>query len=78
MNNTTKAKYELAKKMLAGSIDVDEVVLMSGLPKNEVEQLKTEITPVSPEIQKLQELDTVDLNIGQILFDDFPDGEDTL
>ena len=26
MNNTTKEKYELAKKMLKGKIDVDEVV----------------------------------------------------
>ena len=72
MNNTTKAKYELATKMLKGHIDIDEVVLMSGLSKEVVEQLNEEINPKNSEAQILKDLDTVDLNIGQILFDNLP------
>ena len=63
MNNTTKGQYELAKKMLKGHIDIDEVVLMSGLSKEIVEQLNEEINPKNSEIQILKDLDTVDLNI---------------
>lgn len=72
MNNTTKAKYELASKMLKGHIDIDEVVLMSGLSKEVVEQLNEEINPKNSEAQIIKDLDTVDLNIGQILFDNLP------
>jgi len=72
MNNTTKAKYELASKMLRGHIDIDEVVLMSGLSKEVVEQLNEEINPKNSEAQIIKDLDTVDLNIGQILFDNLP------
>ena len=68
MNNTTKGQYELAKKMLKGHIDIDEVVLMSGLSKEVVEQLNEEINPKNSEVQILKDLDTVDLNIGEILF----------
>lgn len=73
MNNTTKAKYELASKMLKGNIEIDEVVLMTGLSKEVVEQLKEEVNPTNPDIEILKKLDTVDFNIGQILFDDMPD-----
>ncbi len=72
MNNTTKGQYELARKMLKGHIDIDEVVLMSGLSKEIVEQLNEEINPKNSEIQILKDLDTVDLNIGEILFDNLP------
>ena len=43
MNNTTKAKYDLASKMLKGNIPVEEVVLMSGLSEEEVKKLKFEL-----------------------------------
>ena len=72
MNNTNKAKYELATKMLKGHIDIDEVVLMSGLSKEVVEQLNEEINPKNSEAQIIKDLDTVDLNIGKILFDNLP------
>ncbi len=77
MNNTTKAKYELATKMLKGKIDVEEVVLMSGLTTEEVEKLKEEVMPHNSEVEMLKNLDNVDLNIGQILFDNLP-AEDEL
>lgn len=72
MNNTTKAKYELAEKMLKGRIDIDEVVMMSGLPKAEVEKLADGLEVNNPEVEMLKNLDTVDLNIGEILFDNLP------
>ncbi len=43
MNNTTKAKYDLAARMLKGNIPVEEVVLMSGLTEEEVKKLKFEL-----------------------------------
>lgn len=72
MNNTTKAKYELATKMLKGRIDASEVVLMSGLPLEEVLKIKESIEPNSSDAEILKNLDTVDLNIGEILFDNLP------
>lgn len=72
MNNTEKAKYELAKKMLKGRIEVDEVVLMSGLPKDEVIKMDEEINPKNSEADLLKKHDTVDFNIGEILIDNLP------
>ncbi|MCM1082581.1 MAG: hypothetical protein NC393_01390 [Clostridium sp.] len=73
MNNTTKQKYELAKKMLKGKIEIDEVALMTGLSEEVLKELKEEVAPESKDVQILKNLDTVDLDIGQILYDDFPD-----
>lgn len=78
MNNTKKAQYELATKMLKGKIDVDEVVLMSGLSTEEVEKLKEEVVPHNTEAEMLKNLDTVDLNIGEILFDNLPAEDEEL
>lgn len=78
MNNTKKAQYELATKMLKGKIDVDEVVLMSGLSTDEVEKLKEEVVPHNTEAEMLKNLDTVDLNIGEILFDNLPAEDEEL
>ncbi len=43
MNNTTKAKYDLAARMLKGNIPVEEVVNMSGLTEEEVKKLQFEL-----------------------------------
>ena len=75
MNNTTKQKYELAKKMLKGKIEIDEVALMTGLSEDVLKELKEEVAPESKDVQILKNLDTVDLDIGQILYDNFPDEE---
>ena len=45
MNKTTKAKYDLATRMLKVDISVDEVALMSGLTVEEIEKLKAGIEP---------------------------------
>ena len=55
MNNSTKAKYELAEKMLKGHIDIDEVVLMSGLSKDEVTKLADGLEINNPEVQRLKD-----------------------
>lgn len=43
MNNTTKARYDLAARMLKGNIPVEEVVAMSGLTEEEVKKLQFEL-----------------------------------
>lgn len=45
MNKTTKAKYDLATRMLKADISIDEVALMSGLTIDEIEKLKAGIEP---------------------------------
>lgn len=72
MNNTTKAKYDMAEKMLKGRIEVDEVVLMTGLPKEDIEKLKKELDDKNP-ANKFEGMDVHDLNIGSVIFDDYDD-----
>ena len=70
MNNTTKAKYDLAERMLKGRVDVDEVVMMSGLTREQVEELKDKVVPKNTDAEILSKYDTVDLDIGPLLYDD--------
>ena len=78
MNNTTKAKVELATKMLKGKIDIDEVAIMTGLPEEQLKTIADEVVPKNTDAEILKNLDTVDLNIGPILFDDLPAGEEDM
>lgn len=78
MNNTTKQKVMLATKMLKGKIDIEEVEMMTGLPKEQLLAIKDEVTPQNTDAEILKNLDTVDLDIGPILLDDMPAGEDEL
>lgn len=43
MNRTTKAKYDLAERMLKVHIEPAEVAIMSDLPLEEVEKLKANL-----------------------------------
>lgn len=43
MNRTTKAKYDLAERMLNVYIEPAEVAMMSDLPLEEVEKLKANL-----------------------------------
>ena len=45
MNNTEKAKVDVARRMLKGKIPADEVILMTGLDESLVKKLEEEITP---------------------------------
>ena len=78
MNNTTKAKVELATKMLKGKIDIDEVAIMTGLPEEQLKAIADEVVAKNTDAEILKNLDTVDLNIGPILFDDLPAGEEDM
>jgi hypothetical protein len=78
LNNTTKAKYDMAARMLKGRIEAEEVALMSGLSIEEVNKLKEEVVPQNSEVEMLKNLDSVDLNIGEILYDDLPAEDEDL
>lgn len=72
MNNTTKQKYDVATRMLKGKIDVEEVALMTGLPIDELNKLKEEVVPNNTDAEILKNLDNVDLDIGELLYDNLP------
>lgn len=78
MNNTTKAKYDMATRMLKGHIDVDEVALMTGLPVDELTALKEKVAPKNKDAEILEKYDNVDLDIGTLLFDDLPAEDEEL
>ena len=46
---------------------------MTGLSEDVLKELKEEVAPENKDVQILKNLDTVDLDIGQILYDNFPD-----
>lgn len=73
MNNTTKAKYDMAEKMLKGHIAVDEVVLMSGLSKEEVQTMYEQIENSNPEAKYFKNLDFKDFDLGRVIIDDYDD-----
>ena len=75
MNNTEKAKVDVAKRMLKGKIPADEVILMTGLDESLVKKLEEEIAPEVREAKILQGLDNTDLNIGEILYDNYTTDE---
>ena len=78
MNNTDTAKLDVAKRMLKGKIEVDEVVLMTGIDKKIIEDLNEEINPKNSDAAILENLDNVDLDIGQLLYDDLPAEDEEL
>ena len=78
MNNTDKAKLDVARRMLKGKIEVDEVVLMTGIDKKIIEDLNEEINPKNTDAAILENLDNVDLDIGQLLYDDLPAEDEEL
>lgn len=43
MNKTTKAKYDMAEKMLKVNISLEEVALMTELPMDTLKQIEKEI-----------------------------------
>lgn len=45
MNNTTKAKHDLAARMLKVNISIDEIALMSGLTVDEIQRIKANLKP---------------------------------
>ena len=75
MNNTTKAKYDVAERMLKGKIPVEEVSLMTGINIEELKKMEEDLAPQVRDAKILQDLDNVDLNIGEILIDNYGNDE---
>ena len=64
MNNTKKAQLDMARRMVAGRLDVDEIVEMTELPLEEVQKLKDEF-----EALMHSELQNTDLDMSGMIFD---------
>lgn len=75
MNNSEKARYDAAKRMLKGKIDIEEVAMMMNLTVEELKPIKDEI---DAEVRKVYgNIDAYDFDMKQVLFDNFNDtGED--
>lgn len=64
MNNTKKAQLDMARRMVAGRLDIDEIVEMTELPLEEVQKLKDEF-----EALMHSELQNTDLDMSGMIFD---------
>lgn len=71
MNNTDKAKFDAAKRMLKGKIDIEEVSMLIGIS---VEQLKPLQKEIEEEVRKVYgNTDAYDFDMNRVLYDDFND-----
>lgn len=71
MNKTDKSKYDAAKRMLKGKIEVEEVSVLLDIPVEQLLPIKEEI---EEEVRKVYgNLDAYDFDMGQVLYDDFND-----
>ena len=75
MNNTERAKADVARRMLKGKLPVEEVQQMTGLDMDFLKKLEEEGAPEVREAKILQGLDNTDLNIGEILYDNYATDE---
>lgn len=64
MNNTKKAQLDMARRMVAGRLDVDEIVEMTELPLEEVQKLKDEFESLMH-----SELQNTNLDMSGMIFD---------
>jgi len=67
MNHTEQAKYDMAKRMLKGQIDVEEVAMMSGLSIEAVQKLRDEQDQV--ERKSLGGMTVRELGVENVLID---------
>lgn len=67
MNRTEQAKYDMAKRMLKGQIDVEEVSMMSGLPISEIQKMRDEQDKV--ERKSLGGMTVRELGVENVLID---------
>ncbi len=64
MNNTKKAQLDMARRMVAGRLDVDEIVEMTELPLEDVQKLKDEFESLMH-----SELQNTNLDMSGMIFD---------
>ena len=65
MNKTTKAKYDMAQKMLKVNISLDEVALMTELPMETLKEIEKEIQKDG--LVTRQDVKDVDLDSGYLI-----------
>ena len=65
MNKTTKAKYDMAEKMLKVNISLDEVALMTELPMETLKEIEKEIQKDG--LVTRQDVKDVDLGAGCLI-----------
>lgn len=65
MNKTTKAKYDMAEKMLKVNISLDEVALMTELPMETLKKIEKEIQKDG--LVTRQDVNDVDLDSGYLI-----------
>lgn len=65
MNKTTKAKYDMAEKMLKVNISLDEVALMTELPLETLKEIEKEIQKDG--LVTRQDVKDVDLDSGYLI-----------
>lgn len=65
MNKTTKAKYDMAEKMLKVNIFLDEVALMTELPMETLKEIEKEIQKDG--LVTRQDVKDVDLDSGYLI-----------
>ena len=61
MNNTTKAKYDMAEKMLKVDISLEEVALMTELPMETLKKIQHDIQKDGHDVKD------VDLDSGYLI-----------
>lgn len=65
MNKTTKAKYDMAEKMLKVNISLDEVALMTELPMETLKKIEKEIQKDG--LVTRQDVKDIDLDSGYLI-----------
>ena len=65
MNKTTKAKYDMAEKMLKVNISLDEVALMTELPMETLKEIEKEIQKDG--LVTRQDVKDVDIDSGYLI-----------
>ena len=65
MNKTTKAKYDMAEKMLKVNISLDEVALMTELPMETLKEIEKEIQKDG--LDTRQDVKDIDLDSGYLI-----------
>lgn len=65
MNKTTKAKYDMAEKMLKVNISLDEVALMTELPMETLKKIEKEIQKDG--LVTRQDVKDVDFDSGYLI-----------
>ncbi|MBP3506600.1 MAG: hypothetical protein J6K43_09395 [Lachnospiraceae bacterium] len=67
MNKTETAKLDLARKMLKGQIDVEEVAMISGVPVEKVQEMRKELDEL--ERRSLGGVTIREMGMGDVIID---------